>query len=1098
MPIEVECFVCARTYRVPENLAGKRIKCKGCGDRLDVPASDSAEEVAEEWDEAPAPRRSRSSRRPASSRKSSSGPPVALLAGGGALGLVVLVGLAWTFLGRNPPAVVPSPPATPAPASIAANSTPSSPGAPVPPQPPAAAPAATPPVPSPVPTEADLAAAKKLVDAELAKSSGPGFASAEKTSRAALVPVTDWNVQPDPPKDVSLPEPPKSLKAVPAARSPSDHFIGFPSVPSPFLALYFEGRSSNGTVEAWNLATGQKTGTVPFNDYGIDHLTPSPDGKFVALTTVSGTKLSLLDVTKKKLIGTLAVEENGKAAHIATLGFTKPDRLVGLCNIGTCIKIWEVPSGKLLRSVPYAKNFLGSTAGSFSPGGRYVAALDEFLLRDIGVYDAETGTRVGLIPAPKAKGSVPELEGVAFSADGTELVVLYHERTYGADARDASRIVVFKLADGSVSDDFDIEPSLPKQLGVSAHLFSLVPYPGGRYWLAHGRAVIDRESRALVQSYPTALAGRENALRHPFGKDWTIAVNFSKSDCRLATETLDPAVMAQAASAADTGALAADIGLPPLTPSDYAEATLSRGSDGWNYTPDPAPDFKPSGKAIPIPVKVGEPFALHVAGGRVALALGMGETQQRQISEFMKQLKSESQHSLALDLYDPRFEGTEIAVHDANTGAPVSRWNVTGSMALQGLSPDGQLALLRLHKGDGRLDLFSTSDGKHLVGWRPYRSAAESSRALIAAEVLGDNRVATINAGGQDLVVWDTKPLKPLYRIERAETVIASPGGKSFLIAVNPVIDPPFLAMFDAATGEGQGRIAGIPCNTLAWHPDGKRLVAASRAEGGARLDFIDLDEGVATTELSVPFEADTLAWVGDHHLLVNSSLLLDTELKAVVWSYDPIRTVVAPTAPNSQLWFAAAAGRNASVRHLELPDPALQKKLNPADLAKSALLRPGDALAVQLNVAADSELADLGKRIQADIDAAVSRSGFKAAPDAGVQLRVTASVQALGTAGVSQLGQLAASETVTVKEATVLVELVSGGKTLWQARRVARTADSFSIFRREPGESSQQALDRLLRGKATPLADSLQLPAYVIGQDGKGLGTSPLASLKD
>jgi hypothetical protein len=42
MPISVTCSECSSTYRVPDEAAGKAIKCKKCGARVSVPAADAA------------------------------------------------------------------------------------------------------------------------------------------------------------------------------------------------------------------------------------------------------------------------------------------------------------------------------------------------------------------------------------------------------------------------------------------------------------------------------------------------------------------------------------------------------------------------------------------------------------------------------------------------------------------------------------------------------------------------------------------------------------------------------------------------------------------------------------------------------------------------------------------------------------------------------------------------------------------------------------------------------------------------------------------------------------------------------------------------
>ena len=60
MPIDVTCPGCQTVYPVPEALAGKTIKCKGCGEMMEVvaavPAAGSARSGVRERGYQPVPR----------------------------------------------------------------------------------------------------------------------------------------------------------------------------------------------------------------------------------------------------------------------------------------------------------------------------------------------------------------------------------------------------------------------------------------------------------------------------------------------------------------------------------------------------------------------------------------------------------------------------------------------------------------------------------------------------------------------------------------------------------------------------------------------------------------------------------------------------------------------------------------------------------------------------------------------------------------------------------------------------------------------------------------------------------------------------------
>lgn len=104
MPIEVDCPACFVPYRLKDEFAGKRIKCKQCGAVVPVPRPGSRQAVVEEdpWDDSPpeAPRLAASSGKKRRKKKAASGgPPLGLVLGlgGGAAGFVLLLGVIGIF-----------------------------------------------------------------------------------------------------------------------------------------------------------------------------------------------------------------------------------------------------------------------------------------------------------------------------------------------------------------------------------------------------------------------------------------------------------------------------------------------------------------------------------------------------------------------------------------------------------------------------------------------------------------------------------------------------------------------------------------------------------------------------------------------------------------------------------------------------------------------------------------------------------------------------------------------------------------------------------------------------------------------------------------
>jgi hypothetical protein len=92
MPLDATCPKCDAAFVVPERLGGKRIRCKACRTEFRVGGNGPADDV----DDEPRPRRK--------PRPKSGGVPVGLIVGvaGGALVLILLVGVGFYFLTRDP------------------------------------------------------------------------------------------------------------------------------------------------------------------------------------------------------------------------------------------------------------------------------------------------------------------------------------------------------------------------------------------------------------------------------------------------------------------------------------------------------------------------------------------------------------------------------------------------------------------------------------------------------------------------------------------------------------------------------------------------------------------------------------------------------------------------------------------------------------------------------------------------------------------------------------------------------------------------------------------------------------------------------------
>jgi hypothetical protein len=1036
MTIEVDCFICAKTYRVADTLAGKRIKCKSCGELLDVARPRTADDE-EDYEPEPAPRAPARKKTGSKGRgkRSSNGPSMGVLVGGGGAALVVLIALGMVLTsGRRPAA----------------------PG-------------------------------------------GPPGADASVTGGAAGAPVSDlskpseWSLQTDLPKTLLAGGPPAKLEIAFSDRFEYEEQLGFSSLLSPYAVVARE-KHPNVDFEVWNLVSGNRSARFTGTGSDLHNLVVSPDGRYVAFAPSFGTDWHLYEAASGKLLQTVKCsEDRARPFHVKMMGFPSSDRLVAVGQVGNGIRVWGIPDGKLLASVDAGTMFLGSSSVlAFSPGGAYFATVADFLKHSVGVYDASTGKRLGLFPGPKDC----EFDSCGFAADGSALTLLYRVRTYGENALNASRFITVRLDGGEVVADFNISPSLEDQLETETGRRSIAPFPSGGLWLAHERAVIDPAKKSVVHLYSAVKRAESPIIRKPLGKDWVVGIEPGVDGARMIVEPLDTKSLSSGAATLAEGGLATDIGLPPLVKADYRDATTLVVKADWTHKPaTPGESAKPAA-TIPLEETQGQPDELVIGGNRAVVRHVVGAAKASRVDEMIKAMNATSEFRRGLDESDNPSSSASVSVYDVQSGKRLSNWSPAKPSALHGVTGDGQLAILRSQKGQGRLDLFRTEDGQHAAAWRPYAGESDKNDQLWAVEPVGAKMVATVNTAGR-LVVWETSPPRAKYQLEDVWAVAATPDGASLVVARHPTIKTPYLAMFDLATGSSQGMIDGVPCRHLACQPDGRHVAVTTNDSGGTRLELVDLTTGRSVGRWMLPGLEESVAWCGPNQLLINRTAVFDVSLKAVVWSYDTAQTPVAPSGVAGEAWWVATAEGPATIRHAPLPDAATREKLVPAELAKSALLKPGDPVVVRIAIGGEPELADLSRRAQKDLELAVGRSGYKVRNEAPASVKFTASIVAKGTAEFSQLGAVfGGKESVTIKEAVVTIELESGGRVIWQTRQAAQNADGFALVRKEQGESAQQAIDRGLREKIAKFGTDFSLPAYVLGGEGKGMGSSSLSTV--
>ena len=346
MPISFACDQCRKRYTVDETLAGKRVKCKGCGASITIPASVAKRPAAAAIDDDADPYGfGEESRSPGAAagetliprgggRRSAPAaagvPPWVWLAGGGAA--VVLAGLVLAIAfssGPDRPRVAKE-------------------GA------------------APEPGDESVAAASAPSKTETPT---PGF-QRDDTSAASF--VSTWRVKPDRASEpVEFPVIPKLTIPVPAYFG-SDYIL-YPSTPSSFVMLG-DNANDDHYREVWDLRSATRVGRLQGK---VDVFKPkalSPDGEyFVAHTLFQPKNFDIWNIASATRIARIA--DDGKHIYdIADFAGPGKGKVIFGSHLSKIFEIWDFQNGQRILKFDTPASFEPESV-AFSPGRRYLALM---------------------------------------------------------------------------------------------------------------------------------------------------------------------------------------------------------------------------------------------------------------------------------------------------------------------------------------------------------------------------------------------------------------------------------------------------------------------------------------------------------------------------------------------------------------------------------------------------------------------------------------------------------------------------------------------------------------------------------------------------
>lgn len=1076
MTIRASCGECGTTFRFADDRAGSTSRCKACGARLEIPGGSGA----------------RGSKR--SGKKKSSSHGLGIVLGMAAIGVLFMVGAAVfimprLFRGNAAAAPIAADPAAP----VSGATDPAAPSIAGQPQPPSVAPAAT--ANAAAPTATPIAA-----NTPSAPAAGSGFQkSIAASDRLTFSKVGEWSVVPNPAKESLEFSAPESLKVPLDPKNLRGQAVIFPVAPSEFVAVR-KSLGSRAPIDVFSLVSGRKTGSAPELSFSGE-MALSPDGRYLSTSLAGGTSIDVYDIKDKKSLGQLPTGTDQDKFSPAVLAMPTPERLVGISSVNRGVKIWEIPSGKLLAHIKGGDKFSSETAFAFSPGADYIAVQADYLTHQLDIYELATGKLAGSIQIDGQTSSI-ELNGVAFSRDGTELALVY-DISFRGNLRDTTQFVVWDVAKGEIIKDFDLTPRLKEQLDPPYKGERLEPFPGSHRWLVHSRGIVDSDAESLVFGFPPQEGIEVIPSRRVMGGSWVAAVAFDKGAARLEPAVLDEELIASSRKSMEAGGLASDAGLPELTAIDFSTAPAVVPSATWAVSQaTPAEPVKLANDVkIAIPEGIVREFVLNRGTEAfAAVRAGIDENLDDPRLQSVPQLLELREKGGIVDIPSPIAKATAVSVHQLESGQEFGRVTVPFSADLLAVSPSGKFVLVKQHEGQGRLDVFQTTgDAAHVLGWRPYRGEKdESSREVEAAAFLDDEHVVTLGKGYR-LVVWSLARKEAVWQSEEVRRFAVSPGGSLLAVVTGNILGDRTLAFFNAKSGEAVGElpIEGH-CPAIAFHETQPLLATSQGDEANKVLNIVNLTSGETVAKFPVPATTARLDWMGDRYLLMSGSLLVSLDLEGVVWSYRGVKTIPPSShAVGGRYEFLTEAGKNVVLRSVNLPDEATAAKFDREALVAKAIVKPGDSVAVRLAISGEPELAKLREGADALIRERLEASGLNAAEQAPNVLEVQANLKTDGTRMLSKIGDRSVSETITIKRVSVDLIMKRGNEVIWRVTRPVSNVDRF-LVRLNPGEAAQAGCDRLLIESLDGLMQSLKLPSFVFGKDSaQGFGQSALTSAK-
>lgn len=799
----------------------------------------------------------------------------------------------------------------------------------------------------------------------------------ERERQEAEEGLIPWSAKPDPPAS-----PIEYKKGKISFPFPSFSDVVSPEGPSNFLM--FHGRESDNEVRlVMDLRTGNQIGKpIPGKlETSWDEVF-SPDGRYLAFK-LSGSSNSILMVysfATGEIHREITVADKWSNFHFC---FGGSHQLIVVHEPDfdtTQVTIWNLKTGDIAQqwSLPRDnKRRLIMDSVTPSPGGKYLALVAG---NRIGILDATTGNAVGQVLLKEESWGC---EGMAFSPDGTELVVLL---------RPGSRhqLINIDFATGKVLLNQEYSGTL-ESFGYDGPTLEWMPDKSG--WIYKGHLLLERDTGGEVWTFPRTDSKPRRMMRPG---EILVAIR-GKNGMAYENVSLPTAEITRALETVRGGGSALDSILPPVSTPDLFSAVAKTLPNGFVQMNAPADGTGLSAKGLERDLLIAK------EGEKVQSILLAGSGTPKVVVQ--------KEVTPPAGAGGGRREQKRIIIErlDVASGSKSAPVEIPAIYRLVDVSPSGNFAVVGYSDAKtkvDRIDIIGLNPKKHIAGFRPYAGEKEpeekdrwrfhsgTPNSIKWVGLLDDEHVLTINQAGK-LITWKLPECKAVYYFDQFGDPLAVSPTRRYLAGVH---DGQF-RLFDSKTGDCVGDLEAPSCGIkplrAAFRPDGREMTAVIDAGMDRMVVRWNLASGKIEHEFPLPSdlissyvsafnrENQSLEYRGPTHLLLDRSYLIDLQKRMIVWKYsmDVFNTTFVSGAADARTWYCMHKGNAFSgpmfLTSCETPSDNVIRKSASANLEKSLLLYPGKSVKLHVDLSAVN-LQTLHPTVEKAVTQALDARGIK------------------------------------------------------------------------------------------------------------------------